>query len=233
MIRTRSRERLPGIVAPVLTAPILSGIHRLNRDYVELLIAGRECETADALPSSVISGLRALSPQARAALTACPFALYALGIEHQDFWRNQSGDSADPDAYVTRESLPRESAFAINALFFAWHIASSQRVAAKVLYALADNVIDRLIPLPLVELQSIACRDSALLAPRWPGNAAFWPDLVRFAALGDAQRLTTTQLLGSQLIAADLRTNAATRGLLRPLSRVTASVTHEASGLRR
>lgn len=222
-MRKHSRESLPGIVAPVLTAPILSGIHRLNRDYVELVIAGsNETDAADALPPAVISGLRALSPQAIAALAACPFALYALGIEHQDSWRNHLGGSADSEnaaSYLSRELAPRESAFAISALFFAWHVASSQRVAAKVLYALADTAIDRLLALSLAELQRIACRDSGLLAPRWPGNAAFWPDLIRFAALGDTQRLTTTQLLGSQLIAADLRANASARGWLRPVSR--------------
>jgi hypothetical protein len=221
-MRKRSRDSLPGFVAPVLTAPILNGIHQLNRDYVELLIAEDNERDVDSLPPAVINALRALSPPARAMLANCPFALYSLAIESQDFWRNHQDDAAlmaAAEADRAKADSLQHTFFAINALFFAWHIANSQRVAAKVLYSLADTAIDRLIPLPLGELQRIARRGSQLLVPRWPGNSAFWPDLIRFAELGDAQRLTTTQLLGSQLIAADLRTNEMARGLLRPLGR--------------
>jgi hypothetical protein len=44
--------------------------------------------------------------------------------------------------------------------------------------------------------------------PRWPTNPGFWPDLARFAAAGDQQRLATAKLLGSQLIAAELQGSA-------------------------
>jgi hypothetical protein len=222
-MRKRSRDSLPGFVAPVLTAPILNGIHQLNRDYVELLIADDSERHVESLPPAIINALRALSPPARAMLTNCPFALYSLAIESQDFWRNHQDDLARAKVDGASQSASPHTAFAINALFFAWHIANSQRVAAKVLYSMADTAIDRLIPLPLGELQRIARGGSELLAPRWPGNSAFWPDLIRFAALGDAQRLTTTQLLGSQLIAADLRANEIARGMLRPLGRTASS----------
>lgn len=231
-MRKRSRDSLPGMVAPVLTAPILSGIHQLNRDYVELLVADRSAGyAAKALPPAVIDGLRALSPQARAALAACPFALYALGIEQQDFWRHRVADNtvaSDAAGAPPRAALTQAASFAISAMFFAWHVASSQRVAARVLYALCDGTIDMLVPLPLAELQRIAGHGSGLLMPRWPGNCAFWPDLIRFAALGDMQRLTTTQLLGSQLIAADLRANAAARGVLRPVAVGVSAVARDA-----
>jgi hypothetical protein len=219
----RSRESLPGLVAPVLTTSILSGIHQLNLDYVETLVADvDEHLLAASLPESVLRGLAALSPEARKAVAACPFALFSPGFEQQQFWRDDLRETNSVPVHVARQQLSRESAFTLSALFFAWHVASSQRMAAKVLFALPDAAIEMLIRMPLSALHDAACGSPALLVPRWPTNAAFWPDLVRFAALGDARRLNTTQLHGSQLNAADLRANTVSRGMLRPPLRVAA-----------
>lgn len=217
-MRKRSRESLPGIFSPVLTTPLLTGIHQLNRDYVELLITSQsDGQFLTGLPQSVIDGLASLPPLARGVLAACPFALYSLGLERQDAWRNP------PDVAVTeatmvqsaRDTLSAGSCFAINALFFAWHVTHLQRVAARMFYAMPDFAIDGLLRMSVSELQPLARKVTAPLMPRWPTNAAFWPDLVRFAALGDERRLTMTQLLGSQLISADLRGNGMSRSLAR------------------
>jgi hypothetical protein len=218
-MRKRSRESLPGFSAPVLTAPILSGIHRLNLDYVEMLIDEGEHPLAMSLPVSVREGLSTLSAAARSAVAACPFALYSLRLEQSELLRTavrSQGMTPVEAGHSSRDSLSRQSAFAISALFFAWHVANSQPLAARVFYALSEPAIDVLVHTSLAALQRAACDEPGLLEPRWPTNCAFWPDLVRFAALGDSQRLTTTQLLGSQLIAADLRANAATRMMARP-----------------
>lgn len=217
-MRKRSRDSLPGIFSPVLTTPLLAGIHQLNRDYVELLIAAPPDEqTATGLPASVIKGLTALPPSARGALAACSFALYSLGLEHHDAWRSASGIAVAQSVTQQRvhDTSQAGSVFAINALFFAWHVTHLQRVAARMFYAMPDFAIDALMRTPLNELQPMTRNVAAPLLPRWPTNAAFWPDLVRFAALGDERRLTMTQLLGSQLIAADLRANTITRSHVR------------------
>ncbi len=214
-MRKRSMDSLPGLVAPVLTTSILSGIQRLNRDYVEMLIDDvDEQRLAASLPEPVLRGLAALTPAARDAIAECPFALYSPGFEQQDFWRNGLCESSSVTTHIGRQAVSRQSAFALSALFFAWHVANSQRTAAKVLYALPENAIDMLTRMPLSALQDSACSESSRLVPRWPTNAAFWPDLVRFAALGDARRLHTTRLHGSQLSAADLRSNSVSRGML-------------------
>ena len=213
-MRKRSRERLHGSLAPVLTPPTLSAIHDLNSDYIELLIANRDVPQLSAsLPPTVLAGLAELNKAARRALAACPFALYSLGIEHQDFWRACGGFmvAEETPRYQSSMSLSAVTSFGISALFFAWHVASAQRMAAKVFFAMPDAALDALARLRLWELQRMAAERSMLMKPRWPTNNGFWPDLVRFAARGDIERLNTTQLLGSQLIAADLRAHAASR----------------------
>jgi len=221
-MRKRSRERLHGSLAPVLTPPALSAIHDLNSDYIELLVANRDMpQFAASLPSTVIAGLADLSNTARRALAACPFALYSLGIEQQDFWRSCAGGfmvAEEASRYQSSMSLSAVSSFGISALFFAWHVASAQRMAAKVLFAMPDFAVDGLARLRLWELQRIASERAIQMKPRWPMNNGFWPDLVRFAARGDLERLNTTQLLGSQLIASDLRAQAVSRNARGPMT---------------
>ena len=120
--------------------------------------------------------------------------------------------------YQSLMSLSAVSSFGISALFFAWHVASAQRMAAKVFFAMPDFAVDSLARLRLWELQRMAAERAMLMKPRWPMNNGFWPDLVRFAARGDVERLNTTQLLGSQLIAADLRVHATSRSGRGPLT---------------
>ena len=68
----------------------------------------------------------------------------------------------------------------------------------------ADAVAECIADTPLWQLRRIAVDYAGLLMPRWPTNPCFWPDLVRFAAAVMPRRLATAQLLGSQLIAAEL-----------------------------
>jgi hypothetical protein len=86
----------------------------------------------------------------------------------------------------------------------AWHVATTNPLAARVVYAMPHATAQRLAAAELWQIRCIATSHATLLMPRWPTNPAFWPDLIRFAAANDTRRLLTAQLLGSQLIAAEL-----------------------------
>jgi hypothetical protein len=73
-----------------------------------------------------------------------------------------------------------------------------------VLFGMREDIASKLTRIPLWQLRRIAVDYPGLLTPRWPGNPAFWPDLIRFAAAGNSKKLETTQLLGNQLTAAEL-----------------------------
>jgi hypothetical protein len=94
------------------------------------------------------------------------------------------------------------------ALLYAWHVATSSPIAARLVYAMPEAVAQRLTAAPPWYIRRLAVHHASLLMPRWPTNPGFWPDLVRFAAAGDQQRLATAKLLGSQLIAAELQGSA-------------------------
>jgi hypothetical protein len=203
-------EELPGASAPVLSAPLLARIHELNLDYVDLLIAEHAATGADRqihhLPEKLWSSLAALSRAACVILARSPFTLYSLGFEDESFWASACAATTTPIAqrYARPEPDLVQGSFRELALLTAWHIASTSRLAARVLLAMSDATAQRFSVTPLWRIKRIACEHPALLMPRWPTNPCFWPDLVRFASVNDTRRLATVQLLGSQLIAAEL-----------------------------
>jgi hypothetical protein len=200
--------------APVLDAALLGRIQQLNLDYLELLVAENasgECAAQlQHLPPTQRAAVAALPTSALSAMAATPYTLYSLGFEDENFWASICADSIEgiPSTVVHRYAsalhTTAQYAFCNLALFHAWHVAATNPMAARVLYAMPYTTAEKLAATPLWQITCIASRHAALLMPRWPTNPAFWPDLIRFAAAKDVRRLTTARLLGVQLVAAEL-----------------------------
>jgi hypothetical protein len=217
--------------APVLATALLAHVHALNRDYVGLLIAAgtqsADCMTGATLGPKVLDALARMDVRARRALAACPYTLFTFGFQDHRFWSAVLSDAGQQGALHARlggtSVAPLRSAFTAGAIYLAWHVALSHRIAARVLFGMPEEVATQFAQAPLWRLQRVVLDYPELLAPRWPANPAFWPDLVRFAAARDTNKLTTTQLLGHQFIAAELSGEAprlARTLRLRPLPEV-------------
>lgn len=200
--------------APVLNQALLARIRQLNLDYLELLVAERECTDSSTqlqhLPPRQRAALCALTPRALRALAAVPYSLYSLGFEDENFW-NAVCESATSSAsalavqrYARVGDASAQCSFCELALVHAWHVAGKNTMSARMVYAMPYATARRLVNTPLWQLRCIAGSYGELMMPRWPTNPAFWPDLIRFAASNDTRRLHTTRLLGTQLIAAEL-----------------------------
>src|SRR5262245_47060240 len=212
-------EQLPGVSTPILSAAVLARIHELNLDYLELLAAERNAVDAcdgqlQHLPSKLHAAIAEMSPAARASLAALPYTLYSLGFEDEKLWRAlaQPATLAASMSMRERYTQPRDASLQASlcevALMYAWHVTTSSRLAARLIYAMPEAVAERLMAAPPWYVRRLAVHHASLLLPRWPTNPGFWPDLVRFAIDGDHQRLATAKLLGSQLIAAELQGSA-------------------------
>lgn len=210
----RNKEVVPGTRVPVLGRALLARTHELNQDYVELMLAERLLPVpglgGDALPAKTLDALEALDAAARGALAACPFTLYTLGFDDQRFWdaalggeSPRHGDCGVEARYGAISPAPMHAAFCELTLFLAWHTAQSQRLAARFLFGMPDPVVQLFAHAPLWRIRRVALDYPGLVAPRWPRNPAFWPDLIRFADADDA-RLEAARLLGNQLIASEL-----------------------------
>ena len=209
-------EELPGASAPVLSAAVLARIHELNLDYVELLASEHNAAGAgdgqlQHLPCKLHAAIAEMSPTARASFAALPYTLYSLGFEDEKLWRSLPEPASLAASLSTNERYmqPHRASLSASlcevALLYAWHVALSSPLAARLIYAMPEAVVQRLTAAPLWYVRRLAVHHASLLLPRWPTNPGFWPDLVRFAIEGDQQRLATAKLLGSQLIAAELQ----------------------------
>jgi len=219
-------DELPGVSTPILSAAVLARIHELNLDYMELLAAERNAVDAcdgqlQHLPSKLHAAIAEMSPAARASLAALPYTLYSLGFEDEKLWRALAQPATLAAAMSMREryTQPRDASLQASlcevALMYAWHVATSSPLAARLIYAMPEAVAERLMAAPPWYIRRLAVHHASLLLPRWPTNPGFWPDLVRFAVAGDQQRLATAKVLGSQLIAAELQGSAAQSPRLR------------------
>lgn len=211
---TESDARDLDTSAPVLEPALLASIHQLNLDYLELVIA--ECAAMEGatqssyLPPKQRAALCALPARALSALAEMPYTLYSLGFEDETFWDSvcANATATTPASVVQRYArVGDETAqygFCKIALLHAWHVAATNVMAARVIYAMPHATALRLARTPLWEITCIAASYAVLMMPRWPTNPGFWPDLIRFAGINDQRRLQTTRLLGTQLIASEL-----------------------------
>lgn len=201
---------LPGAGAPVLSAELLACLHTLNLDYLELLITEHAYPSSPGLPflpERVLTSLTQTTLDARRAIATTSFALYSLGFEDHDFWRSALRVDRQPlDArYGALSAAVVQSSFCELALVHAWHVAVTQPLAARLLYGMQTAIAERIARAQLWQLRRIAVGYPGLLMPRWPSNPCFWPDMIKFATLGDQGRLQTAQQLGHQLIAIELQ----------------------------
>lgn len=211
-------EELPGASAPVLSAAVLAQIHELNLDYLELLAAEHNVPDPHGqlqhLPCKLHATIASLAPPARISLAALPYTLYSLGFEDEKLWRALAEPAAlasslsMTERYAQPHSPSLQASLCEVALLYAWHVATSSRLAARLIYAMPEAVTQRLTAAPPWYVRRLAVHHASLLMPRWPTNPGFWPDLVRFAAAADQPRLATAKVLGSQLIAAELQGSA-------------------------
>lgn len=209
--------------SPVLRAALLARIHELNFDYLELVSKTQPGRAR--FPEATFTAIRELSAEARRRLAAAPYTLFRLHLERTCLWSGpgDSGGLSTGQRYATSDDV--HAAFCHAALWHAWHVASTTRVALRLTYGLSDETAKRLMAAPLWRLRRIAYDHPEVLAPRWPTNPAFWPPLAALAQAGEGVRLRTAMLLGHQLIAGELaqmqpsRPDAALLRKLRPPER--------------
>jgi hypothetical protein len=204
------KDDLPSTAPPVLSDALLHRIHELNFDYLQLLRREQADIQAAAqlqhFPPKVLGQLSACDSSVLHRVAQVPYTLYSLGFEDLRFWQaacNVSGELSS--RYCGNTSVWLQGPFYEVALLFAWHIANSTRLAARVSLAMPDAIVELFAKTPVTQVRRIAIDYPGLLLPRWPTNPAFWPEIVEFAKQNDRTRLNNVKLLGTQLIAAQLQ----------------------------
>lgn len=189
-----------------LSAEVLGSLRDLNHRFLDL--AGSR--TGDwarpggrGVPADLARQVAPLSAGQRAAAASCPYALFDLRFQDDGHWRLRFAQG-DPWQVADKPSGDGDQVgFVRLALFYAWHIASSEGLTAQLLLGMNNSTAAAFRRVSVNSLPALVETESVNLTARWSGCSAYWSALTGAAARTDATALRRVQLYGLQLAAAE------------------------------
>jgi hypothetical protein len=187
-----------------VSAAMRESVRELNHRFLDLVSdrpSGWSC-AARGLSIEVCARVAPLSAAQKAAASNCPYALFDLRFHDDCHWQNRLRTAAE---WTVAEAADVDAAtldFVRLALFFAWHVASTTKLAAQLLLGMQDATAARFRSATIDCLPSLAATEAAHLTARWNDCARYWSALTSAAARPDLGELRRIQLYGLQLAAA-------------------------------
>lgn len=184
---------------------VFSSLRELNHRFLELVAARTEqCHGSRrvGLPDELSGQVAPLSAAQKAAVADCPYALFDLRFHDQEHWRTRLSEpgpwGVSDDAVADRDMID----FARLALFFAWHLAATEGLAAQLLLGMTEPTAAAFRKASLNVLPALVATETMHLTARWNERRTYWESLVCAAAQPDGKALRRVQLYGLQLAAA-------------------------------
>lgn len=146
--------------------------------------------------------LTALPDARKSAVASCPYALFDLRFHDGTYWQPRL---REPERGCVAEMPPTDEAtvaFVRLALFYAWHLASTAGLRARLLLGMHERTVAAFAEATVGRLPALAAGESVHLTPRWSHCEAFWLRLADAAERSDRPGLRRVQLYGLQLAAA-------------------------------
>jgi hypothetical protein len=190
---------------PAFAASSLAPLAEINDLALELMAQRASGETAG-LPAILRESAdlwRVLTVLQRHRLAGCPFLLVEFGfggLSAQARHPLEGVRERRPGTqWFEEQNLPRLSYLTLT---YAWHLARTRRLAARVVLGMQDDCADWLAALSLRELGECLEGSPRQLRPRWAGSPEVWRHLLVSAASPDPAALEQARLRGVQLLAA-------------------------------
>jgi hypothetical protein len=145
--------------------------------------------------------LAALPRAQRQAAADCPYALFDVRFEDDEFWAARL--PVAPLLRIADESGHYREAveFLRTALFYAWHVSGTADRSAQLKLGMSERTATAFARTTLNLLPTLALTEAENLTPRWHDCHAYWNALAGAAARDDAAALRKVQLYGLQLAA--------------------------------
>jgi hypothetical protein len=196
-------------LAGVWDAAVLGPVREINEQVVDML-----CEAAAAAGDSsagllaVVRGEFLQAPAAaRRRLASCPYLLLDAGFGESARWARPPGVRDAPQAGAAEPAgVDCGVGLARRALVLGWHLARSNRLAARVALGMTPACAELVGGLRLRDLEAFAETDRGCVRLRWESRPELWRPLLRAAQVERPATLAGLQMRGLQLLAAeDLR----------------------------
>lgn len=175
---------------PAITVEIRRSLAELNRGFLDL--GGFAAPRLAALPAAQ-----------KAAVAACPYALFDLRFHDDAYWRARLDGGRPWRGVAETGAFDAEVvSFVRTALFYAWHLASSASLRARLLLGMHERTAEAFAAASVGGLGTLAAAEAGTLTTRWCDCERFWRALADAAERADRARLRRVQLYGLQLAAA-------------------------------
>lgn len=190
-----------------LHAKALDTLAELNEQCLELLCdqAAASARPRPVLLAELEALWSALDTAARRRAARCPFLLVDAGFMRPGPLPWQEQGICDLDRPVPQGAfftVPRTIQVARLVLTYAWHLARSERAAARLFLGMSAPCADRIAGCTLRQMIQLAEGESRLLEPRWPERVGVWRELLGAAASTEPSAMDRFRMRGLQLLAA-------------------------------
>jgi hypothetical protein len=185
-------------------AEIQVSVRDLNHRFLDL-VAGRPGGwgmPGRGLPAAVSARIAPLSAAQKSAAANCPYVLFDLRFHDDGYWRTRLRAAALGGVAEGIAVDGKTLDFARLALFFAWHVASTTKLAPQLLLGMHEVTAAAFRETTIDCLPSLAETEARLLTARWSHCTAYWSALSGAAARQNPASLRRIQLYGLQLAAA-------------------------------
>jgi len=150
-----------------------------------------------------------LDAPARRRAARCPYLLVDAGFAEAARWTRVLARQVHDEPRVRSASpfftVPRAVSVMRLVVTYAWHLASSQSAAARLLLGMSAACAELIGACTLSQINQLAESHVQWLAPRWPDRVAVWRELLTTANSGEDAALERIRMRGVQLLAADAR----------------------------
>jgi hypothetical protein len=179
-------------------------VRELNHRFLDLVSSQSSGWNSSrrGLSVEVSAQVAPLSAAQKAAASNCPYALFDLRFHDDCHWQTRLRTTGQwnvaEEARVDADTLE----FVRLALFFAWHVAATSKLAAQLLLGMHDVTAAAFRSATIDCLPSLAATEATHLTARWNDCARYWSALTSAASRPNLAELRRIQLYGLQLAAA-------------------------------
>jgi hypothetical protein len=152
---------------------------------------------------------RSLDSGARRRAAGCPYLLLDAGFADPGRWRSLSRfevQERERPYFGAFFTVARTAEVARLVFTYAWYLARTQSVAARMVLGMPAHCASLLSGCTLGQISDFAQRNVDWLRPRWPARIHVWRDFLTTARTGDAAALEQVRMHGLQILAAESRT---------------------------
>jgi hypothetical protein len=187
-----------------VSAEMLDSVRELNHRFLDLVAIGTSdwSSSGRGLSLEVSAQVAPLSAAQKAAAANCPYALFDLRFHDDGHWQTRLRTIGQWSVAETAPVETKTLDFVRLALFFAWHVASTTKLAAQLLLGMNDATVIAFRGATIDCLPSLAAAEAAHLTARWNHCPTYWSALTGAALRPNSANLRRIQLYGLQLAAA-------------------------------